>query len=127
MFVNAGPNSVHAPASIVAANKGIAVICEKPPASSADEAHGMWKGVEKTGVMNRAAFMHRFIPAIQLARQTVQSGELGEIRNFRSNFLLDMVGPDGQVSWRFSRGAAGHGELGDLGSHHIDVAPFPRR
>jgi len=124
LFVNAGPNSTHAPASLEAANLGIAVFCEKPLSSSADEAYEMWKGVEKTGVMNRAAFMHRFIPAIQLARQMVQGGELGEIRHFRSTFLLNMLGPDGEVSWRFSRGAAGHGALGDLGSHHIDVARF---
>lgn len=124
LFVNSGPNSVHASASIEAAERGIAVFCEKPLASSADEAHMMWKAVEKTGVLNRTAFMHRFIPAIQLARQMVRSGELGEIRNFRSNFMLDMLGLDGQVSWRFSRSAAGHGALGDLGSHHIDVARF---
>jgi predicted dehydrogenase len=75
-------------------------------------------------VLNRTAFMHRFIPAIQLARQMVRSGELGEIRTFRSNFLMNMLGADGQVSWRFSRGAAGLGALGDLGSHHIDIARF---
>jgi predicted dehydrogenase len=33
-------------------------------------------------------------------------------------------GPAGEVSWRFSKGAAGHGALGDRGSHHIDVARF---
>lgn len=124
LFINAGPNSVHAPASIDAANRGIAVFCEKPLASSADEAYGLWKAVEKTGVMNRAAFMHRFIPALQLARQLVESGELGEIRNYRSTFLLNMLGPAGEVSWRFSRAAARHGALGDLGSHHIDLARF---
>jgi predicted dehydrogenase len=124
LFINAGPNSTHAPASIDAANLGIAVFCEKPLSSSADEAHGLWKAVESAGVMNRTAFMHRFIPAIQLARQMVRAGELGEIRNFRSTFLLNMLGPDGSVSWRFSRGAAGHGALGDLGSHHIDLARF---
>jgi predicted dehydrogenase len=124
LFINAGPNSTHAPASIDAANLGIAVFCEKPLSSSADEAYDLWKAVESAGVMNRTAFMHRFIPAIQLARQMVRAGELGEIRNFRSTFLLNMLGPDGSVSWRFSRGAAGHGALGDLGSHHIDLARF---
>lgn len=124
LFINAGPNSTHSPASIDAANSGVAVFCEKPLASSADEAHHLWKAVDRTGVTSRVAFMHRFIPAIQLARQMVQSGELGEIRHYRSTFLLNMLGPNGEVSWRFSRSQAGHGALGDLGSHHIDLARF---
>jgi predicted dehydrogenase len=124
LFINAGPNSTHTPASVDAANAGLAVFCEKPLASSAAEAYQLWKAVERTGVMNRCACMHRFIPAIQLARQMVQSGELGEIRHYRSTFLLNMLGPAGEVSWRFSRSASGHGALGDLGSHHIDVARF---
>jgi predicted dehydrogenase len=124
LFINAGPNSTHGPASIEAANAGIAVFCEKPLAASADEAYMLWKHIQRTGVLNRCAFMHRFIPAIRLARRMVQAGELGEIRHFRSLFLLDMLDPGGQISWRFSRGASGHGALGDLGSHHIDLARF---
>jgi len=100
------------------------VFCEKPLAGTAQEAYEMWKAVELAGVMNRCAFMHRFIPAIQFARQMIESGGLGEVRTFRSNFLMNMLGPQGEVSWRFSRGAAGLGALGDLGSHHVDLARF---
>lgn len=124
LFINAGPNSIHAPASVDAANAGLAVFCEKPLAGTSQEAYDLWKAVAETKVLNRCAYMHRFIPAVQFARQMVESGELGEIRNFRSNFLMNMLGPDGEVSWRFSRGASGLGALGDLGSHHIDLARF---
>jgi predicted dehydrogenase len=116
LFVNAGPNDLHLEASIAAAKAGIPVFCEKPLASSADEAHRLWKAVAAHRVMHRCAFMHRFIPAIQLAREMVQSGELGEVRHFRSTFALNMLGPDGEVSWRFDRDRAG--------AHHIDVARF---
>lgn len=124
LFINAGPNDVHLDASVAAADAGIAVFCEKPLASSAADAHTLWKAVERRGVMHRCAFLHRFIPAIQLARQMVRAGELGEVRHFRSTFLLDMLGPGGEVSWRFDRDRAGAGAIGDLGSHHIDVARF---
>ena len=123
LFINAGPNHLHAEPSIVAAQAGKAVFCEKPLAGSADEAYRLWKAVEATGVINMCAFMHRSIPALNLARDMIRSGELGEIRHFRSRFLLNML-TGGPLNWRFSKSQAGLGALGDLGSHHVDQARF---
>jgi predicted dehydrogenase len=123
LFVNAGPNHLHAEPSIAAAQSGKAVFCEKPLAGSADEAYALWKAVEATGAINMCAFMHRSIPALNLAREMIRSGELGEIRHFRSRFLLNML-TGGPLNWRFSKAQAGLGALGDLGSHHIDQARF---
>lgn len=123
VFINAGPNHLHAEPSIAAARAGKPVFCEKPLASSADEAYALWKAVEATGVVHMCAFMHRSIPALNLARAMIRSGELGDIRHFRSRFLLNMLG-EGPLSWRFSRSRAGLGAMGDLGSHHIDQARF---
>lgn len=124
LFINAGPNNAHFAATVAAAQAGIPVFCEKPLASTAGEAYDLWKAVDDCGVMHRSAFIHRFIPALQLAREMVEAGELGEVRQFRSNFLLDMIGPTGGPTWRFDRRVAGSGAVGDLGSHHIDVARF---
>lgn len=124
VFVNAGPNELHGEPSIAAARAGKAVFCEKPLASTADEAYATWKAVEATGVSHMCAFMYRSFPALNLAREMIRSGELGEIRHFRSRFLMNMLTADGNLSWRFSRGRAGHGAVGDLGSHHIDQARF---
>ena len=124
LFVNAGPNDVHAAPTIAAARAGKHVFCEKPLASTADEAFSTWKAVEATGVRHLCAFNYRSFPALNLARDLIQSGALGEIRHFRSRFLLTMLSPDGGLSWRFSRSRAGHGAVGDLGSHHIDLARF---
>jgi predicted dehydrogenase len=123
LLINAGPNHLHAAPSIVAAEAGKAVFCEKPLAGSADEAYRLWKAVEATGATAMCAFMHRSIPALNLAREMILAGELGEIRHFRSRFLLNMVTGE-PLSWRFSRSQAGLGALGDLGSHHIDQARF---
>lgn len=123
LFVNAGPNGLHAPASVAAAQLGLTVFCEKPLGRTADEAFDIWRGVG-SDQRHRTAFLHRFIPAIQKAREIVINGDIGDVVAFRSNFLLDMVGPTDQLTWRFSRQAAGTGAIGDLGSHHIDVARF---
>ena len=124
LFVNAGPNDVHGEPSIAAAKAGKHVFCEKPLASTADEAYATWKAVDATGVRHMCAFNYRSFPALNLAREMIRGGELGEIRNYRSRFLLNMVPADGSLSWRFSRSRAGHGAVGDLGSHHIDQARF---
>lgn len=124
LLVNAGPNDVHGEPCVAAARAGKHVFCEKPLASTADEAYATWKAVEATGVHHLCAFNYRAVPALNLAREMIKGGELGEIRHFRSRFLLTMLTPDGALSWRFSRSRAGHGAVGDLGSHHIDQARF---
>jgi len=123
LFVNAGPNDMHLAPTVAAAQAGLDVFCEKPLATTADEAHRLWQQVAATGVNHRCAFLHRFIPALQLARRIIRDGEIGTVLHFRSQFLLDMLG-DGPLTWRFDRGLAGAGAVGDLGSHHIDVARF---
>ena len=124
LFINAGPNFVHADPSIAAAEAGTHIFSEKPLAATSDEAHHLWKAVERTGVKHMCAFVHRFIPALRRARDMVKGGELGEILAYRSQMLLDMREPEGRLTWRFIRDQAGGGATGDLGSHHIDVARF---
>ncbi len=122
LFINAGPNNAHGPATIAAARAGKAVFCEKPLAAGAEEAFSIWQEAERAKVLHACAFIHRFVPALRLARNLIAAGELGEVRHFRSQFLLDMEEPT--LNWRFSRGIAGGGATGDLGSHHIDAARF---
>ena len=38
-----------------------------------------WQRVEATGVKHMCAFNYRFVPAVRLAREMIESGELGEI------------------------------------------------
>jgi predicted dehydrogenase len=124
LFLNAGPNTAHVEPSIGFARAGKHVFCEKPLARTADEALRAWQGVAVDGVKHMCAFVHRFIPAIQLAREIIKAGELGDLLHYRSRFLLDMRNPDRSISWRFTKAEAGGGAAGDLGSHHIDVARF---
>src|SRR5260221_7396307 len=67
LFLNSGPNDLHAEPCIAAAKAGKHVFVEKPLARTADEAYALWQGVAATGVKHMCAFMHRFIPALRLA------------------------------------------------------------
>jgi predicted dehydrogenase len=43
----------------------------------------------RTGVKHLCAFNYRFVPAVRLARELIDAGELGEIRHFRGRYLQD--------------------------------------
>jgi predicted dehydrogenase len=94
------------------------VLCEKPLGRDAAESHEIWRRVGATGVKHMCAFNYRFVPAVRLAREMVEAGEIGELRHFRARYLQSW-GADRAVwdAWRFDKAAAGSGALGDLGSH----------
>jgi predicted dehydrogenase len=123
LFDNGGPNNLHAEPTIAAAEAGKHVFCEKPLGRDADESYEMWQRVDRTGVKHMCAFNYRFVPAVRLARQMLEAGELGEIHHFRGRYLQEWGATDADV-WRFDREAAGSGALGDLGAHVVDLARY---
>ena len=120
---NLGPNSLHAEPTIAAAEAGKHVVCEKPLGRDADESYEIWRRVAATGVKHLCAFNYRFVPAVRLARELIDAGELGEIRHFRGRYLQDWGDTDAEV-WRFDRAEAGSGALGDLAAHVVDLARY---
>src|SRR3954467_4291311 len=123
LFDNAGPNDLHAEPTIAAAEAGKHVICEKPLGRDADESYETWQRVEAAGVKHMCAFNYRFVPAVRLAREMIEAGELGEVRHFRGAYLQEWGATDAAL-WRFDRAAAGSGALGDLGAHVVDMARY---
>jgi predicted dehydrogenase len=123
LFDNAGPNNLHAEPTIAAAEAGKHVICEKPLGRNADESYETWQRVAAAGVKHMCAFNYRFVPAVRLARQIIESGELGDIQHFRGTYLQEWGATEGEL-WRFSKAEAGSGALGDLGAHVIDLARY---
>ena len=125
LFDNGGPNDSHAAPCIAAAKAGKHILCEKPLARSAKEAAKMLDAVTQAGVIHMVAHNYRFVPAIRLAYDLIQSGKLGEIYHFRALYLQEWImDPDFPFVWRLDKSIAGSGTLGDLGSHIIDLARF---
>jgi predicted dehydrogenase len=125
LFDNCGPNDLHAEPAVIAAQNGKHVLCEKPLGRTADESHELWRRVAGAGVKHMCAFNYRFVPAVRLARQMLEAGELGEIYHFRGRYLQEWVmDPQFPRVWRLDRALAGSGALGDIGAHVIDLARF---
>lgn len=121
------PNDMHAEIAIAAAEAGKMILCEKPLARTVAEAQPMVDAVEKAGVANTVWYNYRRVPAVTLAKQIVDSGKLGKIFHYRSNFLQDFtISPEvpqgGAALWRLDKDVAGSGVTGDLLAHCIDTA-----
>jgi predicted dehydrogenase len=119
------PNHVHAEPAIDAVRNGKHILCEKPLATSVDDALAMYEEAERAGVVHMVGFYYRLWPAIAMARTIIERGEVGEIRHFRGRFFQDYAADSSlPFSWRFDRALAGAGALGDIGSHIIDIARY---
>lgn len=121
------PNNMHAEIAIAAAEAGKMILCEKPLARTLEEAQPMVDAIEKAGVKNTVWYNYRRVPAVTLAKQIVESGKLGRIFHYRSNFLQDWtinanLPQGGEALWRLDSAAAGSGVTGDLLAHCIDLA-----
>lgn len=119
-LIIATPNAYHAPVAIAAARTGKHVLCEKPLALNAEDAHAMANAAEQANVRHMTAFTYRFVPAMRYLKHLVDQGELGNPYHYRSCRLQDWGTRN--VGWRQQKKLAGTGEIGDMLSHRIDFA-----
>ena len=118
------PNVHHKEMALAAIAHGKHVHCEKPLAPNADAAREMTEAAEKARIVTQVGFNYVKNPLMDLARNMVASGELGEITGFRGIHAEDyMSDPDSPYSWRVDPSGGG-GAVADLGSHIIGLARF---
>ncbi len=120
------PNDSHCEIAIAAAREGKAILCEKPLARSVDEAKRMVRAVKKARVVNMVCHNYRRVPAIALAKQIIERGQLGDrIFHFRARYAQDwIVDPEFPIVWRLQSERAGSGALGDIFSHIVDLGRY---
>jgi predicted dehydrogenase len=125
LFDNTGPNDLHVEPTLAALRAGKHVLCEKPLGRSAPESHELWQAAVAAGVVHMCGFNYRFVPAVRLARELIDAGEIGEVHGFHGVYLQDwLADPDSPYVWRLDRQRAGSGALGDIGAHVVDLARF---
>ncbi len=119
------PGDVHTPQAIAAANAKKVVFCEKPLSNTVAEAEEVLKAVRKNKVIHMLCHNYRRIPAVTLAKQMIDAGDIGEIYHYRGTYLQDwIVDPQFPRVWRLQKSVAGSGALGDIASHSIDLARY---
>ena len=125
VFDNVAPNSLHLEPSLAAIAAGKHVLCEKPLARTASESRRLWTEARTAGVVHMCGFNLRFLPAVRMARDLIEAGELGQLTHYRAHFLASSaLRHDQQRTWRFDRGEAGSGAIADIGSHIVDLGRY---
>jgi predicted dehydrogenase len=119
-------NDTHSEIAIAAAQARKAVLCEKPLARNVREAEAMVRAVQRARVVNMVCHNYRRIPAVALAKQMIEQGEIGDrIFHFRARYAQDwIVDPKFPLVWRLRSDVAGSGALGDIFSHIVDLARY---
>lgn len=119
------PGDSHAEIAIAAAEAGKIVFCEKPLGNTLEEAKSMLDAVQRADVPHAIFHNYRKAPAVALAKQLIDRGEIGTIYHWRATYLQDWIAdPKFPLVWRLQKERAGSGSHGDLGAHLTDLARF---
>jgi predicted dehydrogenase len=113
------PNGKHAEVSGALLSEGVHVLCEKPMARTTEECEKMIRASERGRALLCIGHNRRFRSNIQLARQLLKKGLIGEITDVR-------VEEGSKSDWPrsasyFDSQIAGGGALLDVGIHSIDL------
>ncbi|SER55080.1 Gfo/Idh/MocA family protein [Sphingobium sp. YR768] len=125
------PNHLHAAPAIAALEAGFHVICDKPMASSLDEAQAMARAAQASGRAFILTHTYAGYPMVRQMRAMVQSGLLGKLRIIQAHYAQDWLATpleqqdNKQAAWRTDPArSGGGGALGDIGTHAYHLASF---
>ena len=118
----ATPPALHLPILKAAMESGAHVLCEKPLAMSRAEALEMLAIAKRTGRAAITGFNWRFPVATREFRARVDAGALGRVFHVNARWMSGgWASESAAATWRMDRSIAGHGALGDMGVHLVDM------
>jgi predicted dehydrogenase len=119
------PNNLHAEQAIAAFRAGAHVVCEKPLATSSDEALRMIEAGDKARRRGATMYNYRGYPLVAAIRERVRAGELGPLRRVGGCYLSEDVHAFDKYVWHFTPGVVGPAfALMDLGVHWLDLVEY---
>ncbi len=119
------PNSTHAPLALRALEAGKHVICEKPLATTLEDATALADAAAERGVVAAVPFVYRYHPMVREARARVQAGELGALLTVDCGYLQDWMLLPSDDDWRATSDEGGASRaFADIGSHLCDLLEF---
>jgi predicted dehydrogenase len=114
------PNNLHAQWIRAAADAGKHVLCEKPFAMNAAQAEDAVNYAEGKGVKVMEAFMYRFHPQWQKAREIIAIGEIGEVHSIHIQYAYTNRDPKNIRNIP----EAGGGAMMDIGCYAVSAIRF---
>jgi predicted dehydrogenase len=119
------PNVLHVPVATLALAAGKPVVCEKPLATSVEDARRVTAAAEQASVVASVPFVYRFYPSVREARARVAAGETGPLRLLHGSYLQDWLSSSQDSNWRVDPRLGGASRaFGDIGVHWCDLMEF---
>ena len=115
------PNHMHREFAVRAARARVHVLCEKPMAVTVDDCQAMIDAAEENGVKLMIAYRLHFEAGNLEAIRIAESGKLGDLRFFTSEFAQQVADDNVRVSEDSSDGG---GPLYDMGVYCINAARY---
>jgi len=115
-FIVVSPTKYHMQTVVDLACAGKHVFCEKPMAVTGEECEAMIRASDKNGTILQIGFMRRYEPSYVHAKDTVDSGAIGDVVMVRSNTR----GPSIPHPWMYDIKTS-NGPLAEVNSHDIDT------
>jgi predicted dehydrogenase len=112
------PNHLHAEWTIAAARAGKHVLCEKPMATTADDAARMVEACHAAGIVFMEAFMYRLHPSWVAVRELVASERIGRLMAVQAWFSYFNDDPANIRNIQ----AFGGGALFDIGCYAVNLS-----
>lgn len=114
----AAPNHRHCELTLAALEAGKAVMCEKPMATSLEDAERMVETAERLGGFLQIGFELRYSQLYLWAKERIDAGLLGDVVNTKCTYICSEF--HGKNSWR-NRPSDGGGMFGEKLSHYVDL------
>lgn len=116
------PNKFHYPIVMDALEEGCNVMCEKPPAISAEEAKKMSEKASEKGLLLTYDFHFRYGSNVSIIKKKIDDGSFGKIY-FTKVKWLRRAGVPGWGNF-INKDIQGGGPLIDIGAHMLDLALY---
>ena len=115
------PNSMHADHAVAAAAVGKHILCDKPLATTTDDARRVVDACQQAGVRLGIDFQTRHAASSRQAQRLVSSGSIGDV------ILVQAEHGSGRNplrGWRTDAGMAGLGVVNNIGVHVFDLVGY---
>jgi predicted dehydrogenase len=117
------PDDCHRADVELAIAAGVHILCEKPLATTIEDARLLASLAESADVRTRVGFVLRFAPSMLMLKELVTSGALGTLhllQAFQQNGQF--LDPSTPYHWKMDRARTGGGAIVEYGIHSLDLA-----
>ncbi|MGW5329701.1 Gfo/Idh/MocA family protein [Streptomyces sp. NPDC004014] len=119
------PNHLHARDAAQAIRAGVAVVCEKPLATTVSDAEALTADAAAAGLVTAVPFVYRYHPLVREARERIAADPDAGLWLLHGSYLQDWLGDQAAQNWRIDPRLGGETRaFGDIGVHWCDLMEF---